>query len=92
MPATRRSILAALLAAHETHGALAGLPVPRLREQLDLPPGVIMRTLSDLIDEKLVKLARSQDHNLAAALTEAGLGSARQHQEAPLDAVRKTVE
>ena len=87
MPATRRSILAALLAAHETPG---GLPVPRLREQLGLPPGIVMRTLSDLIDEKLVKLARSQDHNLAATLTDAGLGFARQHQGPPLETLRKT--
>jgi DNA-binding IclR family transcriptional regulator len=81
-------LLGALLGAHHDP---RGITVPRLRKQLGLPQSVLMRTLSTLIDAKLVELLRSEDQNLAATLTDAGLAFARQHPGQPIEALRKTL-
>lgn len=83
------AILAALLDAHD---GKSGLSVPRLRKQLELPLSLVMRTLSSLIDAKLVELTRSRDQNVAATLTEAGLGFARRHEVPRIESQRKTFE
>lgn len=82
------AILAALLEAHEDK---VGLSVAPLRKQLGLPLNVVMRTLSALIEAKLVELMRLHDQNVGAGLTEDGLGLARQHQGPRIEALRKTV-
>lgn len=82
------AILAALLEAYDDK---SGLSVPRLRKQLGLPLSLVMRTLSALIDAELVELTRSQDQNIALALTDAGLGFARRHQGPRIEALRQIV-
>ncbi|WP_143694648.1 hypothetical protein [Variovorax sp. JS1663] len=82
------ALLAALLHAHEDAGRL---PVAQLRQRLGLPQRLVMRSLSTLIDAKLVELTRLHDQNIAATLTDAGLGLARRHQDLRIEALRKTV-
>jgi len=82
-------LLAVLLEAHDDKGRV---PVMHLRRQVGLPLTDLMRTLSTLIEAKLVELTRLPDQNIAAALTEAGLGLARQNHGLRVEALRKTIQ
>ncbi|MDN8617763.1 hypothetical protein [Variovorax ginsengisoli] len=81
-------LLAVLLDAHDDKGRV---PIMHLRRQFGLPLTDLMRALSTLMEAKLVELTRLPDQNIAAALTEAGLGLARQNHGLRLEAQRKTV-
>ena len=74
-------ILAALLQLHEDK---ASASLDTLSRQLGLPPGIVMRAVSALIDAQLVQLRRLLDQNIGAELTKTGLEFARQAQR-PVD-------
>ena len=74
-------ILAALLQLHEDK---ASVSLVALSQQLGLPPGTVMRTVSMLIDAQLVQLRRLLDQNIGAELTKTGLEFVRKAQ-GPMD-------
>lgn len=82
------AMLAALLEATEGN---EGLRVAELRRRLGLPFSLFMRTLSSLIDAKLVVLRRLRDQNIVAGLSDRGLALARRQQEPPGEALREAV-
>jgi hypothetical protein len=65
--------------------------VARLREELDLPLHVVMRTVSALIDANFVELKRQSGQNPAASLTAAGAAFVHQQRGPSLEALRKAV-
>jgi DNA-binding IclR family transcriptional regulator len=90
-PAADPTVAALLRALLDAHDDPRGISVPRLCKQTALPLSRVMRTLAALMDAQLVELLRSEDQNLAATLTDAGLAFARQHPGPPIEALRKTL-
>ena len=74
-------ILAALLQLHEDKASLSLLD---LSKQLEIPVGLVVRTVSTLVDAQLVQLRRSLDQNIGAELTNAGVAFVRRSQ-GPVD-------
>ncbi|MFC5606136.1 helix-turn-helix domain-containing protein [Variovorax soli] len=72
-------VLAALRQLHEDK---ASASLAALSQQLGLPPGTVMRTVSALIDAQLVQLRRLRDQNIGAELTKSGLEFVRRSQGA----------